>query len=75
MYTKFLLIFSMYFLNRIIFATFFVLCPTVSSLSALEITPISSENGTILSSIHDQKYAKNSKVYLLEANLANGATI
>lgn len=65
----------MYFLNRIIFATFFVCCFTVISVSALEITPISSENGTILSSIHDEKYTKTSKVYLVETNLASGATI
>ncbi|MCA9378436.1 hypothetical protein KC711_06180 [Candidatus Peregrinibacteria bacterium] len=65
----------MYFSNRIIFAMLLLLCSLVSSVSALEITPISSENGVLLSSVHDDKYAKNSKVYLLEANLLNGATI
>lgn len=65
----------MHFLNRIIFATFFFLCSTVSSVSALEIIPISSENGVLLSSVRDDKYAKNSKVYLVETNLASGATI
>ena len=65
----------MCFLSRIIFATFFALYATVISVSALEITPISSESGTLLSSVHDEKYTKNSKIYLLEVNLASGATI
>lgn len=65
----------MRFLNRIMLAAFFPLCSTVSSVSALEITPISSENGVVLSSVRDEKYTKNSKVYLLEVNLASGATI
>ena len=65
----------MYFPNRIISTAFFLLCSTVSSVSALEITLISSGNGVILSSVRDEKYAKNSKVYLVETKLASGATI
>ena len=75
LYTEFLLICSMYFPNRFIFATLLLICSLVSSVSALEITPISSENGVVLSSVRDEKYAKNSKVYLLETNLLSGATI
>ena len=40
----------MYFPNRFIFATLLLICSLVSSVSALEITPISSENGVVLSS-------------------------
>lgn len=65
----------MYFSNRVIFTTLAIFLFQITSVSALEITPISSENGVVLSSVRDEKYAKNSKVYLLETNLLSGATI